>query len=195
MTAAIILAAGSSSRLGTPKQLLQYKGRSLLQIAMDAALSSICERVVVVTGANAREMEAMLDKTNVERVHNANWKGGMSTSIKAGLQYVLQQGKRPDNVIIMLCDQPFADASLLSKLLAKHIACGKHIIACAYKNTLGVPALFAEKFFDSLLQLQGDEGAKKIVMAHRDDVAQVDFEKGVFDIDTIEDLRKLQVGI
>jgi molybdenum cofactor cytidylyltransferase len=91
----------------------------------------------------------------------------------------------------MVCDQPFASASLLNDLIAAHEETLKGIIASGYNNTLGTPVLFNKKYFDDLLKLQGAEGAKKIIMKYADDVATVPFPMGAVDIDTIEDYDSL----
>src|SRR5688572_11780814 len=104
----ILLAAGASSRMGSPKQLLRYRGQTLIRRAAEAAIASICDRVAVVIGSNASQMRRELDDLPVSVVENQNWQTGMSSSIRAGLDDLRQYD--PDGVLIMLCDQPFVTA-------------------------------------------------------------------------------------
>jgi molybdenum cofactor cytidylyltransferase len=190
MTGIVLLAAGSSSRLGRPKQNLVFKGKTLVQHALDAAINSGCSPVVVVLGANKETIEPTIGDKPVTVIHNPDWQQGMATSVKAG---ITQLQKTPDisTAIIMLCDQPFVDALLLQQLLQTQLQTGKGIIACAYRDTLGVPVLFHQEYFAALLDLTGDQGAKKLLAMYPNDVASVDFPKGGVDIDTIADYEGL----
>jgi molybdenum cofactor cytidylyltransferase len=145
--------------------------------------------VVVVTGAHRQLIEQELAGLAVNMVHNANWEMGMASSIIAGISSL-----RPevDQVIIMLCDQPFANAGLLQSILEQRALTGKPIVACSYGGSLGVPALFHKSVFAELLALQGQEGAKKVILKYHDQVAAIHFEKGIIDIDTPEDITSLQ---
>lgn len=190
MTGVVILAAGSSSRLGTPKQILMYKGQTLLQHAVSAANNSGCKPIVLVLGANSEAILMQAQDSHVSIIHNADWQQGMSTSIHLGITE-LQKTPGIDSAIIMLCDQPFVDDVLLNNILQKYQKSHKGIIACTYNNTLGVPVLFEKKYFDQLLLLKGNDGAKKLLSAYADDIAVVDFVKGAVDIDTIGDYEGL----
>lgn len=190
MTGLIILAAGSSSRLGTPKQNLIYKGKTLLQHALSAANNSGCKPVVLVLGANKEAILPQMGDSPITIVYNTDWQQGMSTSIHIGIAE-LQKTPGIDSVIIMLCDQPFVDGSLIKSMLQKQKESRKGIIVCAYNNTLGVPVLFAGKYFAELLLLKGNDGAKKLLSIFTDDIAVIDFAKGAVDIDTIGDYEGL----
>jgi molybdenum cofactor cytidylyltransferase len=194
MTGAIILAAGPSTRLGTPKQSIMYEGKTLLQHAVDAAQGVGCQPVVVVLGAHANAVLAHFHNQSVTIVHNDDWHRGMGTSIAVGIKALLQADDTISSAIISVCDQPFADAALLNSLMEQYKQVGKGIIACTYANTIGVPALFDKQYFDALLQLNGDEGAKKLMLQHEDDVTTVPFEKGVIDIDTVQDVEQFREG-
>jgi molybdenum cofactor cytidylyltransferase len=93
----------------------------------------------------------------------------------------------------MLCDQPFVDASLLNKLINSKKTSGKGIVAAAYSNTLGVPALFDKRYFEELLQLTGSEGAKKVIFNHQAEVHALDFPLGAVDLDTEEDVSQFLI--
>lgn len=190
MTALIILAAGESSRLGFPKQTLLYKGQTLIELAIEAGLKSKCRRVIVVLGANAEVIEPGIKKYDVKIVHNPNWAEGMSSSIKAGINHI-NEDRAISNAIFMLCDQPFVNRALIDSLLYKQQETNQSIIACTYKDTVGVPALFDRSLFAQLLSLQGQEGAKKILNAYPNDITTIPFKKGDIDIDTLQDYQNL----
>jgi molybdenum cofactor cytidylyltransferase len=190
MTSIIILAAGESSRLGKPKQNLLYQGKTLLQHTLTTAVNSGCQPIILVLGANNESIVSLIDETRVKIVYNADWQEGMSSSIRIGITE-LQKTNYTDSAIIMLCDQPFVDAALIDKIQHQHSQTQKGIIACAYNNTLGVPVLFAQKYFAELLLLKGNEGAKKLLGIYADDISSVDFPKGAVDIDTMEDYESL----
>lgn len=191
-TGIIILAAGESTRLGYPKQIAKYKEKTLLQLAIDAANGCEADKRVLVLGANRDEIKKTFSGASIPNIPNPHFQKGMSTSIKIGLEYMLKFDQ-PDQVIIMLCDQPFVDAKILNKLIATQEKEGKGIVACAYSKTVGVPILFGKAYFKELMELSGDDGAKQIALAHEDDLVTVSFPKGKIDIDTEEDLKDLNV--
>lgn len=182
---AIVLAAGGSSRLGAPKQLVEFRGETLIRRAAKAALESVCDRVVVVVGS--REMRREIDDLPVCVVENENWRRGISSSIRAGLAQISSQ----DGVIITLCDQPFMTARVLNELISTHCKTRCPIIASTYGTTRGVPAFFAPELFDELVSLTEDEGARRIIASHPEKVATVEFPQGAIDIDTLEDYKHL----
>jgi molybdenum cofactor cytidylyltransferase len=190
MTGIIILAAGQSSRLGTPKQNLVYQGKTLLQHAVSAAIYSTCRPVIVVLGANSEAILPQIEGHDVQIVYNANWEQGMATSIQTSITE-LQKTPGISGAIVMLCDQPFVNHELLNNILQKQTETGKGIIASAYNNTIGVPVLFGQKYFAHLLALKGHEGAKKLLAVYTDDIAVVNFAQGAIDIDTITDYEDL----
>lgn len=186
----IILAAGASTRLGRPKQLLPWQGVTLLQHAVQTALT-VTTQPVVVTGANGEHLAAALDPGQVKMVFNPNWQQGIASSIRCGLQALLNRTPEPDQVIFMVCDQPFVTPGLLLDLINEQQKSRKPIVACAYADTLGIPALFDKSFFPQLLDLQGDTGARKVIQGNSGDVASVVFEQGGYDIDTMVDYEDL----
>ena len=190
-TGVIILAAGSSSRLGQPKQLLEFNGKTLLEIAVEAAQNSLADSCVIVLGANADLIVEKIRHTKVDRVVNENWENGMASSMQKGLKYLMENSD-PDQVILMLSDQPFVNNETLNLLIENKLNTNSEIIACRYKETFGVPVLFTKKYFPELLSLIGNEGAKKLVMAYQDDLHTIDFPQGAIDIDTIEDYQRLK---
>lgn len=191
MTGLIILAAGASSRLGEPKQKVLFKGKTLLQRTVDTALHSACRPVIIVLGAYSDEIQAEIKSEDVIIYHNPQWEEGMASSIRLGIEVLKKTASEVSDVIIMVCDQPFADTYLLNLMINKKAITGKEIVACSYKNTLGVPVLFDKKFFPELLSLEGEEGAKKLILKHKECVADIPFPPGSFDIDTMDDYQAL----
>jgi len=189
-TALLILAAGNSSRLGQPKQQLRFKGKSLLERAVQAGLDSPCQSTLVVLGAYHDEILQHSDLKQARVLVHQDWKRGMGSSIKAGLREMLNE-ENPDQIIIMLCDQPFVDDKLLTRLINKQQETGLGIIASTYGDTVGVPVLFDRRYFPLLLEMKDPEGAKKTIEKLPEALALVPFEQGNIDIDTADDYRQL----
>lgn len=190
-TGIVILAAGESSRMGEPKQLLAYQGTNLLQHTIDTALSLDATPVVVVLGAHAAKIRANLDESRLLIAINPDWHEGMGGSLRTGLQTLLDTHQDVSTVIFLLCDQPLLSASTLNHLIATHERTGFDIVASEYDGALGVPALFARSMFAELLALRGETGARQIIRAHRDQAVGVAFPDGAIDIDTPADYRSL----
>lgn len=188
----ILLAAGSSTRLGEPKQNLLYEGQPLLQRAIQTALASACEPVLVILGSNAEAFQAGLNDLPVQTVFNPDWPEGMASSIRSGISTLNEMSANLDGAIIMVCDQPFVTTDLLNEMVEQKRLHGHGIIACAYQDTLGTPALFDKQFFPELLALQGQDGAKKLLFRHAALVTPLGFPLGTFDIDTPQDYEALQ---
>lgn len=190
----IILAAGSSTRLGTPKQLLMYKGKSLLQGSINTAWASGAKHVVLVLGANANKIEESLEPGPTKVVKNEGWQEGMASSIRKGLSELLKINKAISAVTFMVCDQPFVTPDLLIKLQNKYLQTGNPIITSGYGNSAGIPTLFGRSMFRELLTLTGDGGAKKIINEKIGMVSVEEFKEGGIDIDTESDYEKLLSG-
>ncbi|MFN5337887.1 MAG: NTP transferase domain-containing protein, partial [Bacteroidota bacterium] len=140
-TGVILLAAGSSSRLGKPKQLINYQGKTLIQYSIEAALHSAADDLVVVLGSNSELIQRGISSKEVPVLVHAHWEEGMSSSMQCGLRYLIET-RQVEQVILMLCDQPYVTQDLLDELMNGKKASGKGIVACSYAGTLGVPALF-----------------------------------------------------
>ncbi len=187
----IILAAGQSARLGSPKQLLNYKGKNLLRHMVDEALETGCPSVFVVLGANSYLLRNELKDKPVMILYNADWEEGMASSIRYALKEITGTILRPDSIIFMVCDQPFVSSSLLLDLMNKKNETGKHIVASSYNEQMGTPTLFHKSFFPALMELKGDIGARKLIAEHPAQVATISFPDGAKDIDTKEDYASL----
>lgn len=190
-TGTVILAAGSSTRLGLPKQLLSYNGKTLLQHAIDEAANAGTDPIVVVLGFKADEIVETIKHDNIEIFINAHWEQGMASGIAGGVSKAISLNENLEQLIITVCDQPFVTASLFNELNKVQQETQMHIIASAYADTIGTPVLFTKKYFSQLLELTGEEGAKKILKANIDDVAAVEFSPGEIDIDTVDDYDDL----
>jgi molybdenum cofactor cytidylyltransferase len=190
MTALIILAAGASNRLGQPKQNLLFENKTLLQRAIDTGLASHCKSIIVVLGANTNQLQLPLQHENLKIIVNQDWAEGMASSIRVAVSHV-EKNSSFTSVIVMLCDQPFVTPELIEQLRQKQLESGKPLIACTYLDSVGVPALFDRSLFVELQSLKGNEGAKKIIKNHADDLSIIQFENGGIDIDTLEDYERL----
>lgn len=191
LTAIIILAGGNSSRLGEPKQLLRYKNKTLLENTIAAASAVPNSVIIVVTGANHELIQKELYSESVIICYNPDWENGMSTSINAGLKKLLTLHPDIQKCIFTVCDQPYLSGAVFEDLLKEYFKIKKGIIASSYSQTLGTPVLFDKKYFDALLELKGQEGAKKIITQFAEDTTSVLFENGAVDIDTVEDYNNL----
>ena len=185
---AVILAAGESSRLGQPKQLVQFRGKSLVRRVADAATEAGCSPITIVLGSDSKKIEDEL--AGVAIVKNENWRAGIGTSIRVGVQNLLSQASNLEAIVLLVCDQPFVDARVIKGLVELRQKANKSIVASAYSGTLGVPALFDGSCFQELLALGNDTGAKSIILSKRERVAEFRFPEGTIDIDTTADLEK-----
>lgn len=191
MTAIILLAAGASTRMGSPKQLLPYQDDNLLQHAIDTASGTGFSPVIVVLGAKADDIFPVIKNNNITIVENKQWQEGLGSSVRVGISTLMEHAPGVDSVLLMLCDQPFVTSTLLRQLVETKAATNKHIIASRYRDTTGVPVLFDKSFFPELLELWGQDGAKKLLIQYAAEVATVFFPEGAVDIDTKEDYEKL----
>jgi molybdenum cofactor cytidylyltransferase len=189
----LILAAGSSSRLGQPKQLVTFEGKTLIERITQTALS-VSEQILVVLGANSNLIKPKLEvfSTQINIIENPNWQAGMGTSISLGVEYL---APKSDGIIILLTDQPLISQVLLQKMVQTFAEKNYPIVACDYGNQLGVPILFDKCFFQELKNLQGEQGAKSFLKKYSDKITSIEFKDGFFDIDTPEDLQKLKTFI
>ncbi len=195
--AVIILAAGASTRMGRPKQLLTHGGRTLLRNAAEMAVASVCRPIIVVLGAYEDQLQREIGGLPVQSVVNERWAEGLGSSIRAGLDAVERCDREcaAEAVLMMPCDQPFVTAAVINDLVTAYRSSGKGIIASEYDGTVGVPALFGREYFAELAALGGAAGAKQIIAVHASEVVRVPFPNGATDIDTPEDYLGLQSAI
>jgi molybdenum cofactor cytidylyltransferase len=188
-TGIIILAAGSSSRMGSSKQLLPINNEPLLiHTIKQAVLTS--RNVVVVLGSGFEQHFDLVKPMNVSTVRNIAWEKGMGTSIKEGLHFLINNIRTSRNALFMTCDQPYVDSDYLKKIIQQANHKTGHIIASTYNGTVGIPALFPYSYFNDLLNLNDDEGAKKVIQKNFIDVVMVDFPEGAVDLDTPDEYKQ-----
>lgn len=188
---AVILAAGESSRLGQPKQLIQFRGKTLVQRIVDAAREAGCSPKVVVIGSDKDKVARELEQTNAVIVENVNWKNGMGTSIRSAVQHLIDIAPNVEAIVLLVCDQPFVDSRAIEQLIALREKTKKAVVASSYAGTLGVPALFDRSCAEELLGLDDADGAKSIILSNHDRVAEFPFPQGKIDIDTLADYERL----
>jgi len=188
----VILAAGASTRLGKPKQLLQYHGKTLLNHAVNEAINAKADAVVVILGKNADLFKNEIDNEKVRVAINKNWEEGMASSVRLGLDTLLKIKPYMDAVIFMVCDQPYISSLILNELITAQQKTTKQIVTCNYGETIGPPALFHKKYFRELAKLKGDVGARNIIQQNMNDVTTILFPEGKIDIDTEEDYEALK---
>jgi molybdenum cofactor cytidylyltransferase len=191
---AVILAAGKSSRLGQPKQLLQFRGKTLVRRIVDAADEAGCSPLVVVIGSDKGKVARELEQTNAVIVENVNWHTGMGTSIRSGVQHLIEIAPNMEAMMLLVCDQPLVDAHTIEQLIELGAKTERTIVASRYAGTLGVPALFHRSCADELLRLDDASGAKPVILLDRDRVAEFPFPEGKIDIDIAADYDRLCVG-
>ncbi len=187
----IVLAGGESKRLGQPKQLLKFEGKTLIRRAVETALSSKCSPVVLVLGANCSEIKDEIADLKCEIVFNENWQNGMSSSIKSGLSKMLEICPDVSAVIVSLADQPLIQSGHFNKFIETFSRTTKPVVASFYNETVGVPALFAKDIFFDLLELEGDKGAKAVLKNHPESVETFSLPEAEIDIDTEAEFEKL----
>jgi molybdenum cofactor cytidylyltransferase len=177
---AVVMAAGDSSRLGTPKQLQRTGTETLLRHTLKTALSSGVGQTLVVLGAHAETLRTHIADLPVQIVEHPGWRSGLSSSLRAGLAAV---GDRAEAVLFLVCDQPAISPALLETMLERWATAPAALVACDYGGTLGVPVLVPRAYFNELHQLQGDTGAKPILARHRERLLTVAFPEGSRDVD------------
>lgn len=187
--AAVILAAGASRRLGQPKQLLQYKGETLIARAVRIAQESNLEPIIAVLGAQSDAVRAALAASRTVIIENDQWEEGIAGSMRVGLTALEGIAPDLDGVLIMPCDQPRLTSEHLSRLVDGF---ADTIVASTYAGVRGVPALFPWHARSQLMQLSGDVGARKLLADPLKQVIDVPFEQGELDIDVPEDLEHLR---
>jgi molybdenum cofactor cytidylyltransferase len=185
---AVILAAGASSRMGSPKQLLTLEGQTLLVRTVEAALASPVWPVVVVLGAQAEMIGPTLAPYPVLVAENPAWPEGMASSLRVGIGMLQQFSRRLEAAVVLLCDQPALTAGTIELLLQAQVDSGRTMVAARYAGRLGAPALFLREHFGSLAALTGETGARDLLKAQPGRVTAVDLPELAVDLDTPQDL-------
>ena len=186
----VILAAGESRRLGAAKQLVRFRGQTLLARAVATAQASSCGPVFVVLGSGLDALWPEVAESGARLVANPAWAEGMGSSVRAGVQAI--EAAMPDAaaILLTLCDQPLVTPALLAQVVEAYRR-GHGLVAAAYGDVLGVPALFARRYFAELIDLAGDTGARRLLAQHAAEVFAVPFPAGSIDVDTPADVARL----
>jgi len=185
---AVVLAAGGSSRMGSPKQLLEIGGKALIVRAVEAVLASPARPVVVVVGAQAERVRARIARHPVAVVANPAWVSGLASSVRVGLATLLAAEPALDAVLLALCDQPGLCAAVIERLAALHRETGR-VAAARYGGRNGAPAVFGRAHFAALAALEGEAGARRLLNEDPERIAALDLPEMNLDLDTPEDLR------
>ncbi|MBF8303795.1 MAG: 4-diphosphocytidyl-2C-methyl-D-erythritolsynthas e [Dehalococcoidia bacterium] len=186
---AIVLAAGQARRMGQLKQLLPWRGATLIEHTIDCVIASGVAEIIVVLGYRAEEVTQRLAGKPVKIKINENYKGGMSSSLICGLQAL---EKKAAGIMVVLGDQPTLEVDTLRHLIREF--CQRiTIVVPVFEKRRGNPVIFPSKYINEMLALQGDRGAKSVVEAHPDDVIEVGVttDSVIFDIDDIQEYRTL----
>jgi len=191
--AVLIPAAGASNRMGTPKQLLNWKNTTLLGNAIDVA-EKLQSPVIVVLGANLKKIKASINQYQIQVLKNRNWENGLGNSIAFGVNHIIENLPKVNAILIMLADQPLINTEYLKSLIDKYKIDEGQIIASSYKNRKhGVPVLFDKVYFEELSKLNDDKGAKILLQKYAKKVSVINSESMVSDIDTLEDYKHLYI--
>ena len=193
--AAVVLAAGGSTRFGKPKQFALFQGETFIRRIVTAAVEAGCAPVVVVTGEDSAQVTSEMTGLAASIAMNPRWSSGLGFSIGVGVQRAIDLAADLDASLLLTCDQPFVTAAVLAQIIQLRLTSGKPIVASAYTATLGIPALFDRSCFPDLLRLKEDSGAKKIILARSHDVVPFEFPAGEIDIDTAADYEKLDQAV
>jgi molybdenum cofactor cytidylyltransferase len=187
---ALILAAGAATRMGRPKQLLDWGGRPLVRVVAEHALAARLDRVLIVVGAARADVAAALAGLPLEIVANPAYAEGQSSSLRAG---VAALGPEVAAALVLLGDQPFVTQAIIERLVGEWRTSGAAVVAPSYAGQRGNPVLFARTIFPELLAIGGDQGARGVLAADPARVRLVPFDdpRPLADIDTPEDYIRL----
>lgn len=183
---AAILAAGTSSRLGQPKQLLRLGGETLIRRTAQTVIDAQIERVLVIVGRDASAIEDELHDLPLEIVVNSDWREGMTSSVRVA---VATANSHADALLLTPCDLPLLSSTHLRTLIEQFERENAPIVASRYNETLGAPLIIARALWPELSELHGDVGARRVIMRHESSF--VEWPDGAFDVDTREDWENL----
>ena len=185
---ATVLAAGGSRRLGRAKQLVRFRGATLLERAVGLARAVCGARTRVVIGAEAARMRALLGGQPVRVLTNADWRTGMAGSLRMAVESLPPTSA---GLLVLVCDQPLLEPRHLRALRDAWTASRTSVVASRYAGTLGVPAILPARLFGALLSLPGDSGARRVIRAEGDAAIGVDVPEAAFDMDDAAALDEL----
>lgn len=186
----VILAAGRSSRMGSPKLLLEWCGRSLLRRAVEAASMAHAAEVVVVVGEYAERLVQEVPPELARAVANPDFARGQSTSLRSGLAAL---SKDVTGAVVYPADQPFVTAEVIGRLVAGHVASGFPLVVSEVKGVRGAPMFLARPVFEDAMRIEGDRGARELLSSRPELVHVVHFDDPdlMIDVDTPEEYQEL----
>jgi len=187
MLCAIVLAAGEGSRFGGAKQGALYNGEPMLRLVLQRAVELCGPASYVVLGAHAAEIAPVLGRSAATVVNNANWREGLASSIRAGIERLPGSCS---GALLLLADQPAVTLSDLQRLADAWRRAPQFTVAAQYAGTVGVPAIFPRAEFGALLQLRGDRGAQQLLRRNPERLISVPVASAAVDVDTKEDLQR-----
>lgn len=186
-TGVLILAAGAASRMNRAKMLMAFGSTSILGHIVEEVKATKPGHICLVTGYYHKEIVETIDTSGLFIVHNEHWREGMASSISKGIQEMIKKDPALSSVMIVVSDQPHLNRTVLNEMFTAQAQTKKGIIAAEYGKISGTPVLFSKKYFNQLMELTGDTGAKSILQKHKTDLTTVEFSLGAIDIDTPED--------
>ena len=191
MIAGLILAAGESSRMGTPKATLAYRGRTFLETIVQTLRGADIERIVVVLGHGAEEIQRQIGIEPAQVVINPDYRSGQTSSLQVGLRALLAD--EPEGVLLCLVDHPAVGTETVRRIVATFGHCVAPVVIPTYQGRRGHPVLIGRQLFDELLRLASDAGADSVVRRYRPatQFVAVEDEGVVIDVDDPESYRKL----
>ncbi len=183
---AIILAAGESKRMGSPKMILPYKGMTIIEKVVENVLKSDVEKAVIVFGANKMEIMEVIDKYPVMHCYNDYYKQGMLSSVKCGFEFLPPDFRA---AMVFLGDQPMAEPSVMNLVIEAYYRSGKGIVIPVCNGKRGHPTLIENKYREEILSLDEPDGLRGLLRKHPDDLLEIETENESIlkDIDTQED--------
>jgi molybdenum cofactor cytidylyltransferase len=191
MISAIVLAAGESSRMGRPKQMLAWRGKTLLRHVLDSLIDSDADEIVLVLGYEAEAIRNSLTDLQIKIVINPDYKLGMASSLRAGL-LAIDPGS--EAFLVLLADQPGIGPEIVNRLIRgfRQADPRRGIVRPVYRGRQGHPVLIGAQYLQEALQLKGDVGARQILIDHPDDILEIDVDQDAIleDIDTPDEYRR-----
>jgi molybdenum cofactor cytidylyltransferase len=190
MIVAVILSAGESSRMGTPKALLPVEGQTFIERIVAAFRKAQVEKIMVVLGRHVEEIRPKIAQLPVQIAVNENYKNGQLSSLQVAIRSL--EGENVEAILVHLVDHPFLDPGLVDQMVRRFRESKKLIVLPRYRDRRGHPVLFSSKLFPELLAASLEVGAKEVVRAHLSDTLEIETaEEGVMiDIDTPEEYRR-----
>lgn len=189
----VLLAAGGSSRMGSPKQLIPFQGKKLIQLVAERLLACRCFPTTVILGGNSREILPFLQGYELDILENLDWQAGMSTSIRCGVSFVESQYPDVTHLLFALVDQPLIEAEHYYALVEAAEKDPQKIVAAFYSDEPGVPVIFPRRFFPALKRLTGDQGARVLLRnLSAAELITIEMPAAMRDLDVPGDLAGLE---